>query len=77
MRKGCLFFFDWAVDDDYLFVRKTGKGAVPAIATGKSAKALEKAVQEKLAKELDKSSGGAGASPSSPAPGPAPAKKYF
>jgi hypothetical protein len=77
VRKGCLFFFDWAVDDDYVFVRKTGKGAVPAIATGKSAKALEKAVQEKLAKELDKSSGGAGASPSSPAPGPAPAKKYF
>jgi hypothetical protein len=58
-----LLIFDWAVDDDYVFVRKTGKGAIPAFATGKSAEALKKKVQELLEKQLD-----------TPAPSP---KKYF
>jgi len=73
VRKGCLLIFDWVVDDDYVFVKKTGKGATPTFATGKPAKALEKAVQEALEKKLKEST-----PPSTPpTTPPSTPKKYF
>ena len=69
VRKGCLVVLDWLVSDDYVYIHKTAKGATPTFATGKSAEAIKKKVQEKLEKELE-GGGGTGAAPTPPAPKP-------
>ena len=40
VRKGCLFIFDWAVEDDYIFIRKGGRTGEWEWATGETAKGL-------------------------------------